>query len=352
MKARQGRTPSVEQAVADRSISFIRSEFAIRNTDGSGTVLRQGEPLITAWHLKILSAFIAFALLLVPVAWLVARRLGAPMRKLAGWVERADLGDEGQGPPLGGPRELRQVARAIGEMRERLRSHVEERTVMLAAVAHDLRTPLTALRLRSEEARQPTREKMVADIGRLEQMIAQFLSFVRGAGAAAEVGEVDLGEIVSAAAASAAEAGRPVSHGALPSLKARGSAVDLRRVVENLVDNAVRFGGSAELSLEEGDGFAVLKVMDRGPGLPEQELERVFEPFYRPDASRSSETGGTGLGLAIVLAIVRAHGGEASLRNRAGGGIEAEVRLPKASASGCATGGGGKKDLRNGHLIR
>ncbi len=200
---------------------------------------------------------------------------------------------------------------------------------MLAAVAHDLRTPLTALRLRSEAAPIPIREKMIDDLKRLEQMVDQFLSFVSASLSASAATEVDLAGLCGAAAADAREAQGAVTERVLARPTVRGSAVDLRRLIDNLVDNAVRYGGNAELSLDQQDNCATLTVSDRGPGLPEEELQRVFQPFYRPDSARSAETGGTGLGLAIVRAIARAHGGEVSLRNRSDrSGLVATLTLP------------------------
>ena len=331
MKGLGNRMPSPTVALADRSLSVTGSAFAVRRPDGSWLVLRQDEPFLSRWHLQILGAFFAFALLLVPIALLVARRLSAPMRALAQWVERAEMARAGPGPPLGGPRELRQVAAAIDRMQARLRQQMEERTTMLAAVAHDLRTPLTAIRVRSEAAPPEARDAMVADIRRMEQMIAQFLSFVAGSANAPSAAEVDLRELAQAAVRHARDAGLPVAADFDGPARVRGSALDLRRMIDNLIDNAVRFAGSAELRLEADVEHLVLRVLDEGTGLEEEELERVFEPFYRPDAARNSETGGTGLGLAIVRAIARAHGGEVTLRNRTGrSGLEAEVRIPKA----------------------
>jgi signal transduction histidine kinase len=324
LKGETNKLPSVDSSLSDLSLSLARVTAAVRRKDGSWLVLRQDPPLLTIWHLQIIAAFCIFALLLIPIAWIVARRLSAPMLNLSLWLEQAEMDGNGTSPPEGGPRELRQVAAAIAEMSLRLRLQVEERTTMLAAVAHDLRTPLTALRVRSDAAPLTVRGPMIEDISRLEQMISQFLLYVRGASAGSTFVDLDLAELV---ARSIPEPGR-VRVSAHPPLPIRGNPLDLRRMLTNLIENAIRFGGGAEIVLAEEEGFATLTVRDEGPGLADEELERVFQPFYRTDQSRNSDTGGTGLGLAIVQAVVQAHAGQVRLRNLELGGLEALVRLP------------------------
>ena len=331
--ARQGGTQrggqvQVSAGFDDLNVRLFRGTYAIQLQDGTWTVVEDVPPLISSWHLKILTGYFSFALLLLPIAYFVARRLSAPMRDVAHWVECAELA-EGASTPLVGPRELRQIAAAIAEMRVRLQQQIEEKTIMLAAVAHDFRTPLTALRLRCESTAPPLRDRMVADIARLEAMVDQFLAFTRGAGRDRYETDVDFAQLLRSVVNEAGQEKRLVLIDAPPQgLFLRGDPLDLRRMFDNLVDNALRYGGGAEITLGADGECAVLIVADRGPGLPESELERVFQPFYRPDMSRNSETGGSGLGLAIVRAIARAHGGDATVRNRPGRGLEAEVRLP------------------------
>jgi signal transduction histidine kinase len=319
---------SIGRAIESGSLQMIGGVFAARNPDGSWTVLRTAGPLLTAWHLKMLGAFALLGLLLAPFAFFVARRLAHPLRRIAAWAGQIDLAAADPIPRVGGPAELQQVAAALEEMRERLTRQVRERTVMLAAVAHDLRTPLTALRVRTEAAPEAARDAMNCDIDRMEAMISQFLHFVSGAGEKTEPQIIDLADLVATVIAEAAEAGLAVSHAAQAELLVKADPLELRRMLRNLIDNAVRFGASAQVMLHQARIEAVIVVIDEGPGLPEEELERVFQPFYRPDDARNSATGGAGLGLAIVRTIARAHRGEALLRNRLGGGLEAEVRLP------------------------
>ena len=197
---------------------------------------------------------------------------------------------------------------------------------MLAAVAHDLRTPLTSLRLRSETA--PRKDAMVADIERMERMIQQFLHFVSGARTSAEFREVNLSEAVEMIVEEAAATGLPVTCRPSSPIFVKADPLGLRRMLDNLLDNACRYGKQAVVEVRKEAEFAVVMVADQGPGLPAEELEKVFQPFYRPDNARSAATGGSGLGLSIVRAIARAHGGDALLVELPAGGLEAQIRIP------------------------
>jgi two-component system OmpR family sensor kinase len=320
-----GGPPSMALALANNTVMMPEAEFAALQSDGTWLMLRSTAPLLSAWHLKILAGFFGCALVLVPIAWLVARRLSLPMRELARQAQDTDLEDSSG--DVRGPRELRQIASALKAMRDRLNAQVEERIVMLAAVAHDLRTPLTALRIRSERAKLADRGRMIADIGRMEKMIAQFLDFARLSHGDKRSGDVDFAGLVAAVVQDVAADGGLVTHRGERSLLVSGDPTSLERMVRNLIDNAVRFGKQASVDLTSEDEHAVLTVCDQGPGIPPAELTKVFQPFYRLDASRGADGGGVGLGLAIVRAIARAHGGDATLRPGPTGGLEAQVRI-------------------------
>jgi signal transduction histidine kinase len=301
---------------------------AMRQPDGRWLMVEPAASPPSVWRLRLLAALAASAMLLAPLAWLAARRLTRPIRALADYARGAELDGTGDDPPATGPREVREAAAAIADMRARLEGQAAERSRMLAAVAHDLRTPLTGLRLRAETAPPEERRRMAADIARMDKMIAQVLAF-----ASAEHGEearerVDLAALMAQAAEEAEGHGRPVRFIPHPALPAAASPTSLYRALANLIDNAVRYGGEAELSLAREEGWAILRVADRGPGLPDDLLERVQLPFFRAEGSRNEETGGVGLGLAIARAVAERHEGRLVLRNRAGGGLVAELRLP------------------------
>jgi signal transduction histidine kinase len=283
--------------------------------------------LLASWQQRIVLWFALSALALAPVALLFARRLASPITAFAAAAER--LGRDPQAPPvrIQGPSEIGVAAVAFNQMQERLSRYVEDRTSMVGAIAHDLRTPLTRLRFRIESAPEPLRAKMDADIDQMDAMISATLAFVRGSQPAARC-RLELVSLVESVADEMAETGLSVQADGGGPVIIDGDPIGLRRLVSNLLDNAVKFGGSAHARVYALDGAAVVEVDDSGPGVPEAERERVFEAFHRGEPSRSRETGGAGLGLAIVRSIARAHGGDAVLENRVGGGLRARATLP------------------------
>ncbi len=304
-------------------------EAAVRRADGKWAVLRVGDGgFLSEWQRRMLLWFGLGALLLGPFAYLFSRRLAAPIGAFADAAER--LGRNPDAPPLAlkGPLEIETAAAAFNQMQDRLRRYVEDRTAMIGAVAHDLRTPLTRLRFRAETAPEPLRDKMAADIDQMDAMIAAVLAFVRDATHKGERTRLELTSLVESVADEMAETGLDVAVEPGGAVVIAGDPLALRRMVMNLLDNAVKFGTRARARVFVENDCAVIEVTDEGPGLPEAELERVFEPFHRVEPSRSRETGGAGLGLAVVRSVARAHGGDAVLENRAGRGLCARVSLP------------------------
>ncbi|ACI98425.1 sensor histidine kinase, putative [Rhodospirillum centenum SW] len=257
-----------------------------------------------------------------------------PLRRFAAAADR--LGVDMNAPSLdeAGPREVRLAASAFNKMQRRLKAFVEDRTRMLAAISHDLRTPLTRMRLRAEFIDDDTvREKMLEDLQEMEAMIGATLAFAREEASQEAIEPLDLGSLVAKLAESAREAGHPV--GLLPParpVRIMGRRTALKRALGNLMDNAVKYGGAAEVALTCTGESVVVTIDDHGPGIPEAEMENVFRPFYRLEASRSRDTGGTGLGLSVANDVVRAHGGEIRLSNRPEGGLRVAVVLPLETA--------------------
>ncbi len=304
-------------------------EAAARQPDGRWMALKLTDSgILASWQQRILLWFAVSALALGPAAYLFARRLASPITAFAAAAER--LGRDPQAPAVDiqGPAEVGVAAEAFNKMQERLRRYVEDRTSMVGAIAHDLRTPLTRLRFRAELAPEPLRTKMAADIDQMDAMISATLAFVRGASQPAERRRLELLSLVESVADEMAETGLLVQADGCGPVVIDGDPIGLRRLVTNLLDNAVKFGGSAHARVYALEGSAILEVDDNGPGVPETERERVFEPFHRGEPSRSRETGGAGLGLAVVRSIARAHGGDASLENRDEGGLRARATLP------------------------
>ncbi len=283
---------------------------------------------------------VAFAMMTAAAAGLVlwaVRRLVRPVAILAQAAEA--LGRNVRAPPLSehGPTEVATAAAAFNTMAARIRKFVEDRTFMLTAIGHDLRTPITRMKLRCEFIEDgEIRRKLLGDLDALEAMIAATLAFGRDATAEEPVSAVDLSELARTILDEAADARPDVEIGHL-SLNYAGPAhmtvlvrpIALKRALTNLISNALAYGGSARVTLAPpAAGVVTLLVDDDGPGIPEAELDQVFQPFHRVEASRNRSTGGVGLGLPIARNVLRAHGGDVSLANRPGGGARATVVLP------------------------
>jgi two-component system OmpR family sensor kinase len=310
------------------SLVFPPFAAALKQPDGHWLVLEPSRPLISPWQMRTVIWFALSALLLAPLAWLIARRLARPIHTFAEAAER--LGRDPNAPPLDdarGPAEVRAAAAAFNDMQDKLRRYVEERTAMVAAIAHDLRTPLTRMRFRIENAQPEIRDKVAADIDQMDGMVSQALTFVRGDTARGARVKLDLGALIQSVTDDLAEMGAAATFEG-GKLVVEGDPIGLRRVVTNLIENAVKFGQRARVSLTRDGENILIRVEDDGPGLAGDELERVFEPFYRVDPSRAPSTGGFGLGLSVARSIARAHGGDVTLANAVGGGLTATVRLP------------------------
>jgi signal transduction histidine kinase len=306
-------------------------DVAVQLADGQWlsftTALPDTGPAVS-WQFVLSMAVTAVIILLVSV-WAV-RRVTAPLGGIAAAAER--LGRDVGAPPLSeiGTVEMRQAARAFNDMQTRLRRLVENRTRMLAAISHDLRTPLTLLRLRAEGVEnEEEREKMLATIADMNAMIDATLSFARDEATAEPRRRTDLTALLASIVDDMADASMPVTMEPAPPLVADCRPAALKRAITNLIDNAVKYGKVARASILAIPGAIEIIIDDDGPGIPEEELLRVFQPFYRVEGSRSRETGGIGLGLAIALSIVQAHGGELKLVNRKEGGLRAAITLPR-----------------------
>ena len=304
---------------------------AVQGADGRWTVVRTPlAPVLSAWHVRILLWLVGCLLLVGPAAYLFARRITAPIDRFAKAAEA--LGRDPNAPPmaLGGPAEVGKAAVAFNDMQARIRRYVEDRTAMVGAISHDLRTPLARLRYKIDSAPEPLKGQVLSDVDRMEAMIGSVLSFIRDASEPRRRERLDLRSLVECVTDEAGLAGGQASVEDGPPVTVDGDALALQRMLTNLVDNAVKYGGRAHLSLAQTAGEAVVEIRDEGPGLPQEELERVFVPFYRPNAARTLDDAGVGLGLAVARSIARAHGGEVEIENASGGGLIARARLPLA----------------------
>jgi signal transduction histidine kinase len=262
-----------------------------------------------------------------------------PLNTLALAADR--LGTDINHPPLpeSGPAEVQRAARAFNSMQERLSRYVRTRTAILAAMSHDLKTPITRLRLRAELLEQADlREKFVRDLGEMDRMVGTTLDYMRGLDDREPLRAIDVASLAAALQADAEELGHAVRIEGTPRGPFLGKPEGLKRLLQNLLDNALRYGRDVSLEIADAAEALTFRVRDHGPGIPQADLERVFEPFFRLEGSRNPGTGGTGLGLSIARNIAQSMGGEVTLRNREGGGLEATVVLPRRRPGAVDTG--------------
>jgi len=310
---------------------FFDRTIAAARIDGEWRSIRVPDrPLIAQWQIRMAVAF-GFALIsLVPLAWLFARRMARPIRAFAAAADRVGRDSSAPMIPDDGSAELRVAARALNAMQSRIAEQMSERQAMVAAIAHDLRTPLSRIAFRIEGANDKLREPIQRDIDQMKAMIGATLDFVRGNVQQGMREPIDLRALLLALVEDEVQVGRPVhlDHVTTESCPVSGDRVALRRMIQNLLDNALKYGAEAAIDLRRRDGAACLIISDRGPGLAAEDIEAMFAPFVRRDPSRNRETGGAGLGLAIARAIARTHGGDVTLTGRASGGLTATISLP------------------------
>ena len=277
---------------------------------------------------RLLAALAALVAGVGLLTWLAVRIATRPLSRMAA-AARALGEDPGRAPmDTAGPTEVAQAAAAFNQMQRRIVEHVTERTRILAAISHDLQTPITRLRLRAEQVDdEALRARIQSDLDAMQGLVKEGLAYARSLDERSPSQAIELGPLLQALAQDAQDMGWTVrvpedAHG-----RVIGRPSALRRALWNLIENGVKFGGEVDVELAAtADGFEI-RIRDHGPGLAEDELEKVFEPFYRTESSRNRETGGTGLGLAITRNLLRSQNGEVSLRNHPEGGLLATVSL-------------------------
>ena len=313
-----------------RELDWFTASVAL--ADGRWLNVAVGPPPgAPAWGAAFVGMFLLSALGIAAVAVFTGRRMAKPMRGLATAAGRLGRGEAVADLAEAGTVETRETVRAFNLMRARLDRYVRDRTAMLAAVSHDLKTPITSLRLHAEFVEDAeTRAKILAALDEMQRMTEDALAFIREDMQGEETRTVDLHALLDSTAGDLAELGHDIAVADSARLLVACRPAALRRALRNLLENAAAYGGRATVRIERDGEEVRIVVEDEGPGIPEADLERVFEPFVRLEASRSRDTGGSGLGLAIARSIVRGHGGDISLENRAEGGLRATVALPGA----------------------
>ncbi|WP_341248324.1 sensor histidine kinase [Cupriavidus pauculus] len=330
--------------IADRIMEATGGRFAVtvESIPGDGKqvqahlTLSDGSPLTIDVHPRMTPVaqwlpyvLVLQLLLLIVCCWFAVRQSIRPLVALA---DAADaLNPNAKAAPLdeGGPTEVARAARAFNAMGERIAHFVAERVQILAAISHDLQTPITRMKLRAEMAEDSEeKRKMVNDLAEIQTLVQEGLAYARStSGEGEKASRIDLGSFVESLVYDYQDTGKNVTieQNVGGAIVTRPHA--LRRILTNLVDNAIKFGGAAEVSVRRERDAVLIDVMDRGPGIPDDKLDAVLQPFVRLEGSRSRETGGTGLGLAIAHQLSVAIGGSLKLRNREGGGLAAEIRI-------------------------
>jgi len=264
------------------------------------------------------------------VSLLILRSVTRPLRACAAAAENLYRGAGSQMLAVSGPREIHHLAIAFNEMQQRVKRMVDDRTLTLAAISHDLKSPLSRLSLRVERIAEPdVRRSMETDISEMLAMIDSALDFLKGDFAASEVRPLDLAAMLESICDDLIDQGHEVTFRRTGDTVLRGRPLALKRAFANLIGNAVKYGGSADVAVQHCTGEIVVAIVDRGPGIPLEERDAVFTPFFRGRPYRDTELGGAGLGLTVARTIIRAHGGEVVLLDAEGGGLRVEVRLPK-----------------------
>lgn len=262
---------------------------------------------------------------LIAVRWVTR-----PLLNLANAAE--ELGKDIHRAPLNesGPAEVSRAAHAFNTMQARLGRYIQDRTRLLAAISHDLKTPITRLRLRTELLDDATlRDKFEKDLDEMESMVIATLDFMRGVDQQETVQPLDIMALLESLQADAQEMKRQVTISGTTLSPFPGKPLALKRCINNLIDNAIKYGQSAAIQIQDNQEQLILFIRDQGPGIPKEQLEQVFEPFYRLESSRNRDSGGTGLGLSIARNIAQAHGGSLILKNATNGGLEAILTLPR-----------------------
>ncbi|MFW2342289.1 ATP-binding protein [Brevundimonas sp.] len=314
--------------VADQ-LTFAPFAASLRLDDGRWATVEPPRDWLSPWQARLLLALFVSLLLVAPVVWLMARRLTRPIRLFADAAQRLGANPEAEPLPVSGPSELRRAIGTFNDMQASLRAHIANRTQTVAAIAHDLRTPLTRLRFRAEQAPDALRDRLAADVEEMDALIAQAMAYVRGETRQTAPEPLNLTALVTDCVRGFAETGHAATLAPAPEVTILGQPTGLRRALTNLIANAVHYGGRAEVALDQTPGRVVVHVRDDGPGIAPERMEEVFQPFVRLEGSRNRATGGVGLGLAVARQIARAHGGDVTLSNRADRGLEANLSLPR-----------------------
>jgi len=281
------------------------------------------------WIVRIVGVITIFIISVYVLALLVTRQVIKPLKRFSSAAMQFSTDINALPIEEQGPTEIKQAVAAFNVMQERISRFVNERMQMIAAISHDLKTPITRLILRMESIPdEAQKQKILQDLNEMQAMLESTLAFARDDASKEEKTQVDLAALIQSVCSDMVDAGWPVYYEGPLHVNCDCRPLAIRRVLNNLIDNAVKYGQQATVTLTDSDNGVEVSIADRGPGIPVSERENVFASFYRLEKSRNRDTGGTGLGLTVARTIVRSHGGEIVLKDRGGGGLMVVVRLP------------------------
>lgn len=326
-RALQGRYDVTANAVPGGGDQF---QVHLRLSDGSPLTIdiHPAPRRLSTWLPVLLGVQLV---LLGGCAWIAVRLVTRPLKQLAAAAENLGPDLKGEQVPEQGPVEVAHAAAAFNAMQQRIAGYLAERVQILAAISHDLQTPITRMRLRLDLMEpSETQEKLYRDLAAMEQLVREGVTYARTLHGSTETpARVDVDALLDSLAFDYRDGGNPIVVEGKAGTPIQTRPQALRRILTNLLDNAIKFGSDVQVAVQrEPDGNLAIAVRDRGPGIPDAELERVMQPFYRLETSRNRGTGGTGLGLAIAQQLAQALGGRLALSNRPGGGLQATLTLP------------------------
>lgn len=321
--------PDIDQDFNAGEPQLLGFTAAAQQNDGRWRVVSAPGPRLSgAFKLQFSLLVGAGLLLMLPLAWWFSRALSAPIQRFSEAADQLGRNPDAGPLPRRGPAEIVQAADSFNAMQARLNRMVHERTRMIAAIAHDLRTPLARLTFRMESVPEPIRSKTLADIEEMKAMISATLDFIKNGARRGQHARIDFQLLVESVVDNLADTGADTRLMPGDAVDLDGDPLALRRMVTNLIDNALKYGKCARVWVRREGSQCLLWVDDDGPGIDPNQSEHLLQPFVRGESSRNRDTGGIGLGLAVANGIVLAHGGDISLNNRSQGGLRVSVRLP------------------------
>ena len=299
--------------------------------DKSWVIFERGIPEETfVWPIKILIVLSILLVSVILISLFAVKTITRPLQKLR--LAAEGLGKNIQQDPLNetGPAEVKETAKAFNTMQQRLKSYIEDKAQILAAVSHDLKTPLTRMRLRADLLEdEQLRDKTLKDLGDMEKMVTATLEFMRGSESKEKSQNIDLMALLESIQEDFRDLGSQVDLTGTLNSSYTGKPLLLKRCFNNLIDNGIRYGEKVHINVEDENSRITIQICDNGPGIPEELHQKIFDPFFRLEGSRAQHTGGTGLGLGIARNIARAHGGDISLSNQETRGLCVTLKLPR-----------------------